>query len=196
MQSWSLNPASRWISYQKSSPAQMSSVPCAFRRGRARASSETRVVAGAVDNSAAAIGSGAVRDGEAHLYIGTSSWIGAHVPSKKTDLFSQIVSIPCAIKGRYLTVAIESSAGSNLSFCATRFSSLKMNSTPHARNAYSRLDRIAATVPPAPEACSTLRGFAEGAVQSTTPACAVLFSICPCTIHAEISSAQSWKASL
>jgi xylulokinase len=41
---------------------------------------ETLVVAGAVDNSAAAIGSGAVRDGEAHLYIGTSSWIGAHVP--------------------------------------------------------------------------------------------------------------------
>lgn len=109
---------------------------------------ETRVVAGAVDNSAAAIGSGAVRDGEAHLYIGTSSWIGAHVPFKKTDLFSQIVSIPCAIKGRYLTVAIQSSAGSNLSFLCDEilFAEDELNTT-RPTDAYSRLDRIAATVP-------------------------------------------------
>ncbi len=77
---------------------------------------ETPVVAGAVDNSAAAIGSGAVRDGEAHLYIGTSSWVGVHVPFKKTDLFAQIASVPCAIPGRYLAVGLQSSAGSNLSF--------------------------------------------------------------------------------
>ena len=76
---------------------------------------DTPVVAGAVDNSAAAIGSGAVRDGEAHLYIGTSSWIGAHVPRKKTDISAQIAAVPCAIKGRYLAVALQSSAGSNLS---------------------------------------------------------------------------------
>ena len=77
---------------------------------------ETPVVAGAVDNSAAAIGSGAVRNGEAHIYIGTSSWIGAHVPFKKTDVSAQIASVPCAISGRYLAVALQSSAGSNFSF--------------------------------------------------------------------------------
>jgi xylulokinase len=109
---------------------------------------ETRVVAGAVDNSAAAIGSGAVRDGEAHLYIGTSSWIGVHVPFKKTDLSSQIASIPCAIKGRYLAIALQSSAGSNLSFLCDKilFNEDELG-TRRPTDAYSALDRIAASVP-------------------------------------------------
>lgn len=109
---------------------------------------ETRVVAGAVDNSAAAIGSGAVRDDEAHLYIGTSSWIGAHVSSKKTDVSSQIASIPCAIKGRYLAIALQSSAGSNLSFLCDRilFNEDELG-TERPAEIYSKLDRIAASVP-------------------------------------------------
>jgi xylulokinase len=109
---------------------------------------ETLVVAGAVDNSAAAIGSGAVRDGEAHLYIGTSSWVGVHVPFKKTDLFSQIASIPCAIKGRYLAVALQSSAGSNLSFLCDKilFNEDELSAQRPA-DVYARLDRIAARAP-------------------------------------------------
>jgi xylulokinase len=110
---------------------------------------DTLVVAGAVDNSAAAIGSGAVRDGEAHLYIGTSAWIGAHVPFKKTNVFAQIASVPCAVRGRYLAVALQSSAGSNLSFLCDKIlfphNELGMEQPP---DAYSILDRIAATVPP------------------------------------------------
>jgi xylulokinase len=109
---------------------------------------ETLVVAGAVDNSAAAVGSGAVRDGEAHLYIGTSSWIGAHVPFKKTDPFAQIASVPCAVKGRYLAVALQSSAGSNLSFVCNKilFNDDELRVEQPA-NVYSALDRIAARVP-------------------------------------------------
>src|SRR5205085_4834830 len=42
-----------------------------------------QVVAGAIDNTAAAVGAGTVRDNEPHLYLGTSSWIAAHVPRKK-----------------------------------------------------------------------------------------------------------------
>ena len=42
-----------------------------------------KVVAGAIDNTAAAIGAGTVEDYLPHLYIGTSSWIAAHVPFKK-----------------------------------------------------------------------------------------------------------------
>lgn len=110
---------------------------------------ETQVVAGAVDNSAVAIGSGAVRDGEAHLYIGTSSWLGAHVPFKKTDVFSQIASVPCAVNGRYLAVALQSSAGSNLSFLCDKIifhkDEFNMERPP---DAYSIMGRIAASVPP------------------------------------------------
>ncbi len=110
---------------------------------------DTPVVAGAVDNSAAAIGSGAIRDGEAHLYLGTSSWVGAHVPFKKTDVFAQIASVPCAISGRYLAVALQSSAGSNLSFL---FDKILFHpdefGTERPSDVYSILEIVAASVPP------------------------------------------------
>ncbi len=76
----------------------------------------TPVVAGAVDTTAAAIGSGAVREGDPHLYLGTSSWIGAHVPKKKTDIFAAIASMPCALPDKYLMVALQATAGGNLTF--------------------------------------------------------------------------------
>jgi xylulokinase len=40
-------------------------------------SSNVKVVAGAIDNTAAAIGAGAIEDYQPHLYIGTSSWMAA-----------------------------------------------------------------------------------------------------------------------
>ena len=75
-----------------------------------------KVVAGAIDNTAAAIGAGAVEDYVPHLYVGTSSWIAAHVPFKKTDLTSSLASIPCAVPGRYLLTALQATAGGNLTF--------------------------------------------------------------------------------
>jgi len=109
----------------------------------------TRVVAGSVDNSAAAVGSGAIRDGESHIYIGTSSWIGAHVPFKKTDAFAQIASVPCALNGRYLAIALQSSAGSNLSFLCNQllFCDDDFATTPPP-DIYSIVENIAASVPP------------------------------------------------
>jgi xylulokinase len=110
---------------------------------------ETPVVAGAVDNSAAAVGSGAIRDGDAHICVGTSSWIGAHVPFKKTDVFAQIASVPCAVNGRYLAVALQSSAGSNLSFLCNQvlFPNDEFGTTRPA-DVYSIAERIAASTPP------------------------------------------------
>lgn len=79
-------------------------------------SADVRVVAGAIDNTAAAVGAGAVADYAAHLYIGTSSWITAHVPFKKTDIASSLASIPCAVPGRYLLTALQATAGGNLTY--------------------------------------------------------------------------------
>jgi len=76
-------------------------------------STDVKVVAGAIDNTAAAIGSGAVEDYALHLYIGTSSWMAAHVPFKKTDVASSMASIPCAVPGRYLLTALQATAGGN-----------------------------------------------------------------------------------
>ena len=51
-----------------------------------------------------------------HLYIGTSSWMSAHVPYKKTDIVSSLASVPCAIPDRYLLTALQATAGGNLTF--------------------------------------------------------------------------------
>jgi xylulokinase len=71
----------------------------------------TQVVTGAPDIMAAAIGAGTVADFDAHLYLGTSSWLVCHVPFRKTDLFHNLASIPSAIPGRYLLANEQESAG-------------------------------------------------------------------------------------
>jgi xylulokinase len=109
----------------------------------------TPVVAGSVDVSAAAIGSGAVADGQAHLYVGTSSWIGAHVAHKKTDVFAEVASVPCAVPGRYLMIAMQSSAGASLAFLKDRilYHHDELLAEACVPDVYKVLDRIASRVP-------------------------------------------------
>ncbi len=109
---------------------------------------DTVVVAGAVDTSAVAVGA-AVTDFAPHLYIGTSSWLGAHVPFMKTDVFSKIAAVPCAVEGRYLAVALQSSAGANLSFLRDRilFHPDELLSDEQRPDVYEVLNQIAARVP-------------------------------------------------
>lgn len=74
------------------------------------------VVAGSGDVHSAVFGSGAVADFDAHLYIGTSSWISAHVPFKKTAPTSNVASIPAALAGKYLIADEHETAGACLTF--------------------------------------------------------------------------------
>ena len=109
----------------------------------------TIVVAGAVDNSAVAVGA-AVADYESHLYLGTSSWLGAHVPCMKTDVRHKIAAVPCAIDGRYLAIALQSTAGANLSFLRDRilYHPDELASDEEHPAVYDVMNRIAARVPP------------------------------------------------
>jgi len=99
-------------------------VPCSEVIGTLKAdvaeklglSKDVKVVAGSIDNTAAAIGSGAVDDYATHLYIGTSSWMATHVPFKKTDVLASLASVPCAVPGRYLLTALQATAGGNLTY--------------------------------------------------------------------------------
>ncbi|PKQ32644.1 MAG: xylulose kinase [Actinobacteria bacterium HGW-Actinobacteria-2] len=75
-----------------------------------------QVVAGAIDNTAAAIGAGTIDNGDCHLYLGTSSWIAGHVPAKKTDVLHGIASVPCALPDRYLLTALQATAAGNLNW--------------------------------------------------------------------------------
>ena len=109
----------------------------------------TVVVAGAVDTSAVAVGA-AVPDFETHLYLGTSSWLGAHVPFMKTDVRHKIGAIPSAVDGRYLAMALQSTAGANLSFLRDRilYHPDELASDEEHPAVYEVLNRIAARVPP------------------------------------------------
>ena len=77
---------------------------------------DVQVLMGSGDVQSAAVGSGAVRDYESHLYIGTSGWLTCHVPFKKTDLFHNIAALPSAIPGRYLLTNEQESAGGCLQY--------------------------------------------------------------------------------
>jgi xylulokinase len=107
------------------------------------------VVAGAIDTTAAAIGAGTVEDYAAHLYIGTSSWMAAHVPFKKTDVGSSLASVPCAVPGRYLLTALQATAGGNLTFLRDNILYHKDELLQEAAvpDIFKVLDLIAARVP-------------------------------------------------
>ncbi len=79
-------------------------------------SENVKVLGGSPDVQAAAIGSGAVRDYEGHSYLGTSSWLSAHVPFKKTNLFNGIASIPSSKPDRYIIANEQETAGNVLNF--------------------------------------------------------------------------------
>jgi xylulokinase len=75
-----------------------------------------QVVTGTGDTSSAGIGSGAVRDLEGHIYIGTSSWLSCHVPFKKTDILHNITSLPSGIPNRYWVATEQDVAGGALTW--------------------------------------------------------------------------------
>jgi xylulokinase len=110
---------------------------------------DAQVVAGAIDNSAAAVGSGAVADGELHLYLGTSTWFGAHVPYKKTDVASALASVPCAVPGRWLLTALQATAGGNLAFLRDKvlYHRDELLREEGAPDVFKIMDRMAAAVP-------------------------------------------------
>ncbi len=77
---------------------------------------KVQVVMGTPDLQSAALGSGVVGDYQAHLYIGTSSWIGCHVPNKKTDVLHNLAALPSAIPNRYLVCNEQQTSGACLDF--------------------------------------------------------------------------------
>jgi xylulokinase len=102
------------------------------------------VVVGTPDLQAAAIGSGATRDYQAHLYIGTSSWLTCHVPFKKTDVLRNIASLPAPVPGRYFVADEQETAGAALTFLRDR---VLFGGEPPA-SAYREFDTMAAQAPP------------------------------------------------
>lgn len=105
------------------------------------------VIVGAPDLHSAITGSGAVRDYEGHIYIGTSSWLICHVPYKKTDISHNIASLPSAISGRYFVANEQETAGACLTFL--RDNLFYPEGTPRhgKQEVYQEFDRTVEEVP-------------------------------------------------
>jgi xylulokinase len=74
----------------------------------------TPIIAGAGDVPAAAIGTGAVRSGEAHLCLGTSSWVAAHLDDRALAPFSATGTLCAAEYEKYLLIATQETAGASM----------------------------------------------------------------------------------
>lgn len=132
-------------------------VPCAAVLGRLTSAAandlglpqHVQVVAGSIDNTASAVGSGAVELYVPHVYIGTSSWIAAHVPAKKTDFSSYLASTPCAVPGRFLLTALQATAGGNLTYLKEKilYHKDELLHEEDVADVYKIMDRIAEQVP-------------------------------------------------
>lgn len=108
------------------------------------------VVGGAPDIHSAAIGSGAVADYAAHAYLGTSAWLGCHVPFKKSDVLHNMASLPSAIPGRYLLINEQETAGACLTSLRDHilFPGDALGSDAPPADFFTRLEAAAASAPP------------------------------------------------
>jgi xylulokinase len=102
------------------------------------------VVAGTPDIQSAAIGSGATRDYQAHLYVGSSSWLTCHLPVKKTDLWHNMASLPAPVPGRYFVANEQETAGAALAFLRDRV----LGGPGGPACSYAELDQMAGQAPP------------------------------------------------
>ena len=100
------------------------------------------VVAGTPDTMSAAVGSGAVADHAAHLYVGTSAWLSCHVPYKRTDPVRSVASLPSALAGRWLVSCEQETAGASVEL-------LRDLLLPGSgAEGFAELDRLALGAPP------------------------------------------------
>lgn len=109
----------------------------------------TQVVGGTPDSQAAAIGSGAVRDFEAHTCVGTTAWLSCHVPFKKTNLFNYLATMPSAIHGRNMVTAEQGPAGRCLAAFVDQWLFPPDALTPQGAPAdvYQRIEYLVRSVP-------------------------------------------------
>ena len=109
-----------------------------------------QLISGAGDIHSAAVGSGAILDYQAHLYIGTSSWIVYHSPVKKTDVLHNIGTIPSGIPGKYMLANEQQTAGACLPFLRNQLFYPKdvLDSRAPPENFYLLADQLVETVAP------------------------------------------------
>ncbi len=106
----------------------------------------TPVINGAGDLSSAAVGSGAIREGELHICVGTSGWVAGHFQKRKIDLAHYTGCIGSAYPEKfYLGMAHQETSGICLEWLKNKVlyheDQLKQESGVHS--IYEILDQLA-----------------------------------------------------
>jgi xylulokinase len=102
------------------------------------------VAVGLGDVSAAALSSGAIDDGAPHLCVGTSAWLGAHIPKSKVSPLTGIGSICRADGIGYFLIAPQESAGACIKWATEALG--------FGRDGFAEFERSAAEANPSIEA--------------------------------------------
>jgi xylulokinase len=79
------------------------------------------VVVGTGDVASVAVGSGAVKENDFFLYIGTSDFMGTHISKRKTDVSHYMGSLYSAIPNMYLYTGEQETAGTCLDWAKDQF---------------------------------------------------------------------------
>lgn len=135
------------------------------------------VFGGCDDTQSAAIGSGAAGDEEAHIYLGTSAWVG--VMTKKEHKFKHAaVCLQSADPGMNIVVGVTEAAGSCIRWIADEFYQHEQQD-PSIPNIYALMDEHVERVPPGSDyLICTPWMLGERCPVSTTTTRATLFNIC------------------
>jgi len=109
----------------------------------------TKVISGISDSNASIIGSGAVRDFDPIIYIGTSLYMTCHVPFLKTDLIHMMTAIPGPFDSRYMVFGEQGTGGKCVEFFLKNmiYADDKFRTGPVPADAYQRFNDSAATAP-------------------------------------------------
>lgn len=81
---------------------------------------QTPVYGGCDDTQSAAVGTGAIGEGEAHIYLGTSAWVGV-ITERVLKFKNAAVCLQSADPEKQLVVGITESAGNNLDWFIENF---------------------------------------------------------------------------
>ncbi len=114
----------------------------------------TPVINGAGDLSAAALGSGAIGEGELHISLGTSGWVAGHFTKRKIDLAHYTGCIGSAYPQRYyLGMAHQETAGVCLEWLKNKilYHEDRLKEKNRVPDIYKLLDHLAEKASPGAE---------------------------------------------
>ncbi len=110
---------------------------------------ETKVISGVSDSNASVIGSGAVKDFDPIIYVGTSMYMTCHIPFMKTDLLHMITSLPSPFESRYMLFGEQGAGGKCVEFFLENliYAEDEFNTGAVPDDVYNRFNAIAAKAP-------------------------------------------------